>query len=142
MRDTSHKRKAGYRITTDCSLINLDAICQLIEQHAYWGDRPTDVTRRAFRSPSSIVFAALESGGATVGCARVVTDHCTIGWVCDVIVHPDHRGRGVGSQLMRAVLEHAELAKMRLILGTRDAHEFYRRFGFERREMMRRPMSL
>lgn len=129
----------SYRITTDSSEIDLHALCTLIHTHSYWADRPVEVTRGGFESSSSIVFAAIDPHGASVGCARVVTDYHTFGWVCEVIVHPDHRGRGIGKMLMQAVVNHPVLAPMRLILGTRDAHGLYEKFGFERREMMRRP---
>jgi GNAT superfamily N-acetyltransferase len=129
----------SYRVTTDTEEVDFDAACDLIHTYSYWAARPIELTRRGFESPSSIVFGALDSSGATVGCARVVTDYSTFGWVCDVIVHPDHRGRGIGKMLMKAVVEHPVLAPMRLILVTRDAHGLYEQFGFERKEMMRRP---
>jgi len=130
-----------YRITTHLAEIDLGAICDLLQNHSYWAnERPREEIERAFRSPASICFGLLDRAGKVVGCARVVTDRTTFGWVCDVIVHPEHRGKGLGKRLVEAVIAHPDL-QFRLILATRDAHTFYEKYGFERREMMRRPAS-
>ncbi|MCP3773115.1 GNAT family N-acetyltransferase [Paenibacillus sp. MZ04-78.2] len=71
---------------------------------------------------------------------RVVTDYATFSWVCDVIVHPDHRGQGLGKSLVQFLVEHPALRDIRMVLGTRDAHGLYEQYGFERHEMMRRPI--
>jgi GNAT superfamily N-acetyltransferase len=62
----------------------------------------------------------------------------TFSWICDVIVDEAHRGQGVGKGLMAAVLEHPNVKSTTNLLGTRDAHGLYEKFGFVRREMMRR----
>lgn len=80
----------------------------------------------------------------TIGFGRVVTDRLTIGWVCDVMIHPAHRGTGVGKLLVQAIVTHPDLNRpgVRLILGTKDAHGLYEQFGFFRRELMwRHPMA-
>jgi len=49
-----------------------------------------------------------------------------------VFVLETHRGRGVGKLLMEPILSHPELqALRRWMLATRDAHELYRRHGFD-----------
>jgi ribosomal protein S18 acetylase RimI-like enzyme len=42
----------------------------------------------------------------------------------------DHRGRGLGVELVREMVEHGPLAGRSFLLHTEDAHELYRRFGF------------
>jgi len=52
-------------------------------------------------------------------------------YLMDVFVLPEHRGRGVGTALIRAVLAHPDLQTLRLFaLRTRDAHGLYAQFGF------------
>jgi GNAT superfamily N-acetyltransferase len=49
----------------------------------------------------------------------------------DVFVLPKFRGLGISKALMRAVVAHPDLQNLRLfLLGTRDAHGLYERFGF------------
>lgn len=62
----------------------------------------------------------------------MVTDRATFAYLADVFVLETHRGRGVGKWLMETILSHPELYGLRRwMLATRDAHELYRRHGFE-----------
>lgn len=66
-----------------------------------------------------------------VGFARVITDKATFGYIADVFVLEEFRGRGLSRMLMKAIVEHPELRGLRrLCLMTRDAHGLYARFGF------------
>ncbi len=66
-----------------------------------------------------------------VGSVRVVTDRATFGWLCDLFVVDEHRGKGLGVALVEACIEHPDLAELkRYILATADAHSLYERFGF------------
>jgi GNAT superfamily N-acetyltransferase len=78
---------------------------------------------------NSLCFG-LFRGAEQVGFARVVTDYATFGWLCDVFVDEQHRGRGLGKWLIETVVAHPDLASIkRLLLATSDAHELYRRYG-------------
>jgi GNAT superfamily N-acetyltransferase len=67
-----------------------------------------------------------------VGFARMVTDRATHAWLCDVFVAAPARGRGIGSALVDRALERGrEWGLRRIVLATRDAHEVYRRKGFQ-----------
>lgn len=86
----------------------------------------------------SICFGLYDPEGRQAGFLRAVTDYATFTWICDVIVHPDYRGRGFGKWLMACMLEHPALVQTNKTLGTRDAHGLYEQFGFVRRELMRK----
>lgn len=65
-----------------------------------------------------------------VGFARVVTDYATFSWLCDVVVDEAFRRRGLGRFLVAQIVRDSRIAKTVMLLGTRDAHTFYARFGF------------
>jgi GNAT superfamily N-acetyltransferase len=74
---------------------------------------------------------ACERDERIVGSARAVSDGARFAWLMDVIVAPEHRGRGIGQALVHALLEHPVLRGVAYIgLRTRDAHGLYTRFGF------------
>ena len=74
-----------------------------------------------------------DAEGRQVAYARVVTDHATFAWLCDVYVDRGHRGQGVGKLLTeRVVTELRPLDHKRVILSTMDAHGLYGRVGFDR----------
>jgi ribosomal protein S18 acetylase RimI-like enzyme len=45
-------------------------------------------------------------------------------------VLPEHRGRGLGDELVREMVDNGPYAHLRWLLQTRDAHGLYRRIGF------------
>lgn len=131
----------GYLISTDPDCFDLDAFCGFMAD-AYWArDRSRAVNAAAVAN--SVVFGLYAPGGAMVGSARAVTDYSTFGWVCDVYVAEEHRGRGLGKALVAAVCEHPDLAEMRrLVLVTLDAHGLYEARGFSRLQASERWMEL
>jgi GNAT superfamily N-acetyltransferase len=70
-------------------------------------------------------------GEALVGFARVLTDGLARAFVEDVIVDESHRGRGIGRQLMDAVLAHPLVRDVELVALSTAIPAFYRPFGFD-----------
>jgi N-acetylglutamate synthase-like GNAT family acetyltransferase len=116
-------------ITTDRARIDVDAVHRFLSEESYWAKGiPRDVVARSIEH--SLCFAAIDEG-TLVGFTRVITDRATFAYVADVFVVPSHRGRGIGKEIMRAVMAHAELQGIRRWhLVTRDAHALYAQFGF------------
>jgi N-acetylglutamate synthase-like GNAT family acetyltransferase len=76
-------------------------------------------------------FALLEEG-VQVAFARVVSDCVVFAYIMDVFVVPEKRGMGYGKKIIESVLSDEDLSQVeQWYLKTRDAHELYRRFGFE-----------
>lgn len=49
----------------------------------------------------------------------------------NVVTDGEHRGKGIGKALVRALLDHPDLRSVSTwMLNTSDAHELYARFGF------------
>jgi len=121
---------AGYEISSDSARLDIDAIHAYLTR-SYWSPGiPRDIVARA--AANSLCFGVYESvTGAQVGFARVVTDHATFAYLCDVYVLEAHRGRGLSKWMMRECLAHPALTgARRAMLATRDAHGLYRQFGF------------
>ncbi len=124
-------------ISTERSRIQLDWLTWQL-QHSYWAQGiPAHIVEGAVRG--SWCFGLYEQGGSPgattderqIGFARLVTDAATFAYLCDVIVGESHRGRGLGTWLVQTVMGQPELEPLRLcLLGTHDAHELYRKFGF------------
>ena len=119
-----------YEVSTDPARLDIAAMHAYLTR-AYWSTGiPYATVERAARN--SLCFGLYEkSSGKQVGLTRVITDHATFAYLCDVYVLEEHRGRGLGKLLMRAVMAHPALTgARRTMLGTRDAHGLYRQFGF------------
>ena len=60
-----------------------------------------------------------------------MTDRATFSWLCDVFVLEEYRGRGLSKWLIGCVMKRPALQGLRrVLLGTRDAHGLYERYGF------------
>jgi len=67
-----------------------------------------------------------------IGYARIVTDYASFAWLCDVYIDDKFRGKGLSKWLITCVMLHPALKNLRRIcLATKDAHELYKKFGFE-----------
>ncbi|WP_370096171.1 GNAT family N-acetyltransferase [Streptacidiphilus sp. MAP12-20] len=127
-------RADGLTLDTDPARIDLARVHTWLSTDAFWAlGRSRETT--ALSIANSLVFGVYSpdaAGGEQLAFARVVTDYATFGWLCDVYVAPEVRGKGIGTWLAEAVV--AELAPYhlkRLMLATVDAHEVYARAGFQ-----------
>lgn len=75
-------------------------------------------------------FGMYDKNEAMLGYARVVTDKITFTYLMDVFILSDHQGKDLGKKLIEHILEHPELKLRFWLLGTLDAHEFYKKSGF------------
>jgi GNAT superfamily N-acetyltransferase len=120
-----------YELSTDPARMQLDVIHGYLAT-SYWspGIR-RELVAEAIRN--SLVLGVFErASGAQVAFARVVTDYATFAYLCDVFVLESHRGRGLSKRMVEHLLAHPRLQTLRRwCLATRDAHELYRRYGFE-----------
>jgi GNAT superfamily N-acetyltransferase len=130
-----------YEISTDRARLDLDVIHRFLSTEAYWS--PGVAREVVERSVEESMPFGIYRGDEQVGFARVVTDKATFAWLADVFVLSEHRGRGLSKLLVGTILEHPELRGLRRwMLGTADAHELYRRFGFSELRDVGRFMAL
>ncbi len=132
MTDPIERDHCGYVLSTDPVRVDVDVVHRYLRDESYWAaGRSRAVVRRALRN-SMLVAGAYDSDGALVGFARMVTDLATFAWLCDVFVLPDHRSAGLGAALVELLVEHPAVAGVkRQLLATGDAHDLYRRFGYD-----------
>ena len=125
-RDLGH----GYELDDDRARLDRDAIHGYLGGVSYWAKGRTREQQDELIDLSERVVG-LYKDGSQIGFARAV-DCAGAGFVylADVYVLDEHRGRGLGKQLVREMIEEGELAGRRWLLHTRDAHTLYEQFGF------------
>jgi GNAT superfamily N-acetyltransferase len=131
----------GLEIDDDRDRVDVDVVHRYLSEEAYWVlGRSRDTIERLVRESTRVIAAY--DGDQLVGFCRVVSDASSMAWLGDVFVLPEHRGRGIGTELVREAVEHPEHRDLQWYLGTRDAHQLYAKFGFElanERTMVRPP---
>ena len=128
----------GYFISDDKSLLQLDRVCGMLST-TYWAkDRPKADIEKSIEH--ALCFGVYQNG-VQVGFARCITDYATTYYLCDVVIDEAHRGQGLGKALVKYITEHECLAGAMGILGTRDAHGLYEKYGFICDDGMYRPAA-
>ena len=109
--------------------MQLPAVIELLHG-TYWAQtRDSEVIRRSIAH--SLCFGVFERAtGRQVGFARAITDSATSYYLCDVVIHPDYRGRGLGKRLVGVLAADPELAGLRGLLITQSAQGLYEKYGY------------
>ena len=119
-----------YRIVEGAENMKLEDVVRLLRM-TYWADkRPVETIEKAMQN-SACFGVRVEGVDELAGFARVLSDDATAFYLCDVIIDPACRGRGLGTALVSHVVFRPAYAHLRGVLITRDAHGLYRPFGFE-----------
>jgi GNAT superfamily N-acetyltransferase len=118
----------NFTISTDPTRLDVNAIADMLSR-AYWAQgRTSQMISRYLQH--SLTFG-LYYNSRQIGLARVVSDYTTFAWLCDVFIHEEYRGQGLGKWLLESVHSHPELQGVRRwMLATKDAHGLYSQFGW------------
>ena len=118
----------GFELDDDLARVDLDAVWAFLSTAAYWGrERSREVVERQIAGAARVV--GLYREGREVGFARVVSDE-RLAYLADVYVLAEQRGRGLGTELVRAAVDEGPHRHLRWLLHTMDAHGLYEKFGF------------
>jgi GNAT superfamily N-acetyltransferase len=119
----------GIELDDDVSRVDVDAVHEYLANESYWAEgRPRAVVERLVRDAERIV--GVYDGDRQVGFARAFTDGVSLVYLADVYLLPDYRGRGLGVELVREIVENGPYAGLRWVLHTRDAQTLYEKFRF------------
>lgn len=123
------REQDNFVISTDPNLLDKDTVFGFLKQAKWWPGLTQESLALALHH--SLCFSLLESG-RQIGLARVITDCVTYAYLCDVYIVEERRGQGLGSWLIRCVLEHPNLRNLkRVALITHDAQTFYLGLDFQ-----------
>ena len=95
------------------------------------GTRTPDRVAQILRESDWHVSARIN--GELVGFGRLVADGFS-GQILDLMTHPNHRRRGIATEIMNRLVAEASqtLVGLHLIDGTGDGGRSYERFGFSK----------
>jgi GNAT superfamily N-acetyltransferase len=133
----------GFELDDDPARVPVDELHAFLSTQAYWAlGRTRDTVERLVLEADRVV--GLYRHGGLAGFCRAVTDGVAFVYLADVFVLREHRGRGLGVELVREMIERGPFASQRWLLHTADAHGLYEKFGFavpDERLMERPPES-
>lgn len=112
---------------TDCHAVDWNELAQLIER-AGLGARTTGVLERAFRG--SFVVCFLYQDSKLIGAGRAISDGATSSAIYDVVIAPDHQGRGHGKRILQEILGRLPSRSVLLVSVPKEIG-FYEKAGFK-----------
>ncbi|MFP3600717.1 GNAT family N-acetyltransferase [Paraburkholderia sp. SIMBA_053] len=117
-------------ISSDKDKLDVAMVHAFLSQETPWAKgMPRETLERAIAG--SLCFGGYVAG-KQVAFARVVTDHATFAYLCDVFVLPEYRGNGYAHALLTQLFASESLQGLRrIMLATTDAHHVYRPHGFK-----------
>ena len=125
-----HEKNTGkYLLSNDKMKLQPEMIHRYLSKESYWAkDIPQATVIAAIEG--SVCFGVYDEG-VQVGFGRVVTDHATFGYLADVFIIEEYRGKGLSRELIGFIMDYPPFKSLRrFMLATKDAHGLYERFGF------------
>ena len=121
----------NYELDDDPKRVDRAVVTEFLTTEAYWGRwRRREEIERQLDTAWRVIGAYQRSTGEMVGFARAFSDGVAAAYLADLFVLRAHRGRGLGRQLVRAMIDDGLGARMRWMLHTADAHDLYADYGF------------
>jgi ribosomal protein S18 acetylase RimI-like enzyme len=120
---------SGYELDDDAARIDLAAVHAYIVD-SYWAKgRPRELQAEMNTAASRLV--GLYHERQQVGFTRTaLVAGMHVAYLYDVYVLEQHRGRGLGEELVRETVDRGPFVDYRWLLDTRDAQGLYEKFGF------------
>ena len=115
-------------IRCDCANVDWNAVSETLKQVGMTSYRP-EVHKRAFEASHTTVFAY--HTGRLIGFGRAISDGVHEGAVYDVAIVPEFQRKGIGTMIMKKILER--LSGINVILYAAPGKEdFYRKLDLRR----------
>lgn len=131
-RYTVSEQRGSYLLSNDKSLLQRQCIHTFLGKSHWAAHRPAHQIDESLLHSDCYGVYARGQDNLQVAFARIVTDHATFAYLCDVYVDEKFRGQGLSKWMMEAIMANPRVAGYRrFVLATRDAHKLYEKFGFE-----------
>lgn len=133
----------GIELDDDKARIDRAEVHRWLSEVSYWATgRPRETQDRLIDEAARVV--GLYDGDRQIGFCRAATDGVSFVYLADVYVLEEYRGRRLGEELVREMIENGPYMNVRWILHTTNMHALYRKFGFDEPDykvMERRPIK-
>ena len=137
----SEKTIDSYLISNNKLKLDIAYIHNYLSNESYWAKNiPFEIVKKSIEG--SLCFG-IYLNDQQIGFARIITDGATFGYLADVFIDKNYRGKGLSKYLMAFIMQQDVVKGLRrFMLATLDAHSLYAQFGFESQEGNKRLMGI
>jgi ribosomal protein S18 acetylase RimI-like enzyme len=102
----------------------------LLYKIAPLGDKPVDYLKKVMKNSRYKCFVF--SGTQLVGVGRALADGADCSYLCDIAVHPEFQGKGIGKAIVITLLALSKGHKKVILYANPGRESFYEELGFKR----------
>lgn len=112
--------------------ISTDELIDLYEIGGWWKEHPRSRANLPALIKGSFCFVIAKVHTRLIGMGRVISDGVSDGYIQDVVVRPEYRGRGIGIELVRQLRDYCLVNQLEWIglIAESGTAPFYKRLGF------------
>jgi predicted N-acetyltransferase YhbS len=131
----------GYELDDSKEQLDLEEVHRFLSEESYWAKGRAYEKQALYVELAARVVGLYHEGRQIGFCRAAQMPGVSFVYLADVYVLEEHRGRGLGEELVREMIENGPLAGSSWILHTKDLHPLYRKFGFDvpSERLMERP---
>jgi N-acetylglutamate synthase-like GNAT family acetyltransferase len=125
-----------FKWLSDEKMVDLDELSELY-RIAPLGNKPPEHLQVIFANSRFKWFAYQDHQLAGVG--RALADGLDCSYICDVAVHPDLQGKGLGKQIVNRLIDDSKGHSKIILYANPGKEGFYKKLGFK---MMNTAMAI
>ena len=111
----------------NCDNINWDELSNLYKI-APLGDKRPDDLKIAFSNSMYKYFVYLDK--QLIGVGRALADGVDCSYICDVVVHPEYQGKGIGKDIVKKLTQQSKHYNKIILFTSSGKEEFYSKLGY------------
>ena len=109
--------------------INWDDLCRVYEIAPLGKSDPKDL-KTVFSN--SMFKCFVFDGNRIIGSGRALVDGIDCSYICDIALHPEYQGLGIGKKLVENLIKQSKLHKKIILYANPGKEGFYSRLGFKK----------
>lgn len=127
---TYEVKRRKFLISNDKRKLKLNLVCSEIKKQYWAKDLSVASIKKSIKNSRAY---GLYYEDQQIGFAKVLSDNSRFAYLSDVFILEEFRGQGLAVFLIESILKDPELKYVfKWMLATRDAHNLYKKVGFEK----------
>ncbi|HIP13967.1 MAG TPA: N-acetyltransferase [Sulfurimonas autotrophica] len=119
--------KKNFKWIDTCHTINWNDLSNLYKI-APLGDKSPQALETVFKNSMFKYF--IYYNDKLIGAGRALADGVDCSYICDVAIHPDYQGLGLGKAMMEKLIEYSKGHAKIILYVVPTKEPFYAKFGF------------